>query len=883
MLAVNRLSNLTPTDLRHELERLSQLRPQLARRLADAAEQLELPGLPPSSSLIDELQAYRQMVLHLAATIGIESNCETGISLLELERRIEARGCRQYAESVREQLSDLIHVDVPDFAPLVLCQREASRLCELASEAIGPDQDPELELLRHERHALNSLIRLCDEGQHLSDADWTACHDDVAATYGRQLATALTRGRIHRRTIRPVCVPAVAETPVSINVQTAVPAVPQSVEVAPVPQPVLPARPVVAAADSVLEPDPERQMVFEVSSSKPGSALRLRGGLAGLDPTQGKSARIEPTPAAAAALNSPAAVRNEIAAPTTRFGVSTSDCITRLLSEGRLVLALHLVRCQEQRFDQSIAIPSWLLRAVILGRHLSYSKGEIARQLEDELKTFRTEMLTEGSEERRLTLAFLARAAAIPAALLAGSPAASGLLRSFKIAPGFSQLYNYCSRVAIYGDRLAGNLVEMFRPAGSISGASELEQLSQSAHSWLQEISRKAVAYNRSSPLFLHAHWTLTAGTAVRYADEATIWCKWQEALTLAHRLLKPVCDGAVGERNWVRQEISRLSQVRVEPLDSAFRQSQQSGMGPRAIVFPSEEMHAVILEAIAIANRWLRLCHQTALGGGSPVPLEALELREEILKRSDGVLAELSEHRQSAESPLVKAAIGCCQQGIRQIHAMFESRLSLPLVEPDPRHALNGDLLRIPGIELNEQWLPESEPAVVERELIASLDKPELTWKQSFDYHASIGNHAATGQLLELDVWSNVDERDALRVLRQTQIAENRAAIEDDLKELADDITTIGETGRWSDAESIAFQKRLERLRQESPRVQDFVAFRRQLNQFQSAVLRQQAGPGIPMSLMPGSGDVDAGPARAKSHIVREPVIQSCDIFTGE
>ncbi len=869
MVAVNSFSNSTLSELRDEVERFRQFRQQLAQRLVDAADQLAFPGFPPAASLIDDLLTCRRRMQRLASALGSDAETsEDGVSLNEIERLIESRDYRQSAEAVLDRLMELTHVDVPDFAPLALCQREASRLCELAVESFGVEKNPErpctkrgsdpvfvqshpeLELLKSQRHPLNALIRLCDEGGHLSDTDWTECHDDVAATYGRQLATALTRGRIVRKS-----------TAGQIDRQ-----------------------------ETIFEPASET--VFDVAPVISSSAAQLRMALfpPEISPVSGEQPVSFRHVAITGGLTPPRSEKTAVVLASDEASFcGTSDHIIRLMTEGRLSLALQLTRCLEQRAEQSDGVPpSWLLRALILGRHLSYSRGEIARQLDDELREFRAEPSSGASDEHRLAMSFLLRAAALPATLLAGSAPATGILRSFKIAPGFSQLYNYCSRIALYGDRLAGNLVEMFRPAGTIAGASELEDLGLSAQHWLQETAKETIGYSRTSPLFLHAHWTLTSGTAVRHAESTGIWCKWQETLSLAHRLLKPVCDGAAGERNWVRQEVARLtSQVRVEPLDQSFRAGPLNSQSGRGIILPLEEMHAVILEAVAIANRWLRFCHQTASGGASPIPLEALELRDEIMKRSDGVLSELTQQRIVAESPAVKAAIACCQSAVRHIQAMFESRLELPLVEPDPRHVLNADLLRLPGIELNDQWLPETEPAIVEREVIAILEQAPMTWRQTYDYHAQAGNHEATGRVLDLDVWSSPDECESLRTLRQTQIDDNRLAVDGELDELAADIATVNETGTWSDSDRVAIQKRLERLRYELPRAVNFRSFRRQVNQLQSAILRQRTGSGLPIGPLAGPPDPEVADPRRKqlagTASFHQSVIQSCDIFSGE
>lgn len=895
MVAMNSNSNPTLSDLRNEVVRLGQHRLQLAKRLSDAADRLDSPGVVPPDLLIDDLRTYRQQIVTLSSVLRDESvSGNEEVSINDLEKLIEDRDYRKIAIAVVDQLSGLFHIDIPDFAPLALCHQEASRLREMADEPLGIVPNSELEMLRHGHHPLNALIRLCDDGEKLSDIEWAQCHDDVAANYGRLLATALTRGRIQRKASLPSALQSPA---VSLDLQ---PASDQTVQ-----QPsatetqVTDAGPTVSGtpspigqvpSNSIFELDPAAAIVFEVSPAGPTSASRLREATLSIETVPSK---VEPPverrrPQVAPLAAPPIAeipIDDSVSSDAHASGKTTLDQMIQLVADGRLPLALQLARCLELRSASQNPIPPWLLRALILGRHLSYSKGEIARQLDEELREFRTESLLDGSEEQRLAMSFLLRGAALPAALLAGSAPALAILRSFKIAPGFSQLYNYCSRIALYGDRLSGSLVEMFRPSGTIAGAAELEEISHSTRAWLHEAARKAVSYSRTSPLFLHAHWTLTASTAIRHAEAPVLWCKWQETLSLAQHLLKPVCDLADGERNWVRQEIARLStQVRVEPIEHVLKAHGQTTAGPRGIVLPTEEMHAVLMEAVAIANRWLRLSQQASAAHASPIPLEALELRDEIIKRSEGVLSELSQHRQSSQSPLVKAAIACCQSAVRQIQALFESRIHLPLVEPDPRRVLNLDLLKIPGIDLNDQWQPESDPTVIERELIASLKLPEPTWRQCYDAHARAGNHEATGRLLELDVWSSAEERGSLRSLRNAQVSACRSALNADLAEIAGDLAAIAESGAWSETVQDSFQKRLDRLRDELPRVVNFSSFGRQVSQLQSAILRQSNSSWVPSALASWHAEPEVAEASRKPTTANLDVtVHSCDIFSGE
>jgi len=798
--------------MRQELQQLQTQGHALAGQLLTAADQLLQQGRLPAASLLVALDEYAGHYQNLLNLTGMSAR--DGVTLSDLEQLLATRDCRESAERVATQLAQLAHVDVRNFAPLDLCQREAGRLCTLAAEADGRTEIPELHQLRHGTHPLNSLLRLCDEGQELSDAEWNQCYDDVVANYGRQLATALTRGRIQRlATSAPVRTPEITAAPLELSAPApAVDAPETAVGVAPV------------SNDPLLIFDSPSVSVFDDSPSSPAlpTAPLVR---AAIRPP-------EPLP--------PTGPVDPVRPERMRSPADPIATVNRLLADGRIALAQHLVRLEELRTPQSVLPPSWLLRAIVLGRHLSYSRGEIARQLDEELKEFRTDQLSEGPEDRQRALAFYLRAAALPATLLAGSAAGAAILRSFRIAPGFSQIYNYCSRIALSGDRLASNLIELVRPAGRGADPAELAQLSQTASDWLEQTARRVASPSRSSPLFLHAHWTVTSGTAIRHAEATMLWCKWQETLLLASRLLRPVREQADAERNWVRQEISRLtSQIRVEPCDGTRSASAATSAAARGIVLPLEEMQSVLLEAVALANRWLRLGPLNATRGAAPIPVETLELRDEILGRSPAVLAELDQHESHASSSLVKSAIACCRDAVQQIQQIFAGTRPLPLVETDPRHVLNAELLKFPGLELNAQWLPVGDAISIESELLNGLGGTELSWRQCYDFHARAGHHDATGHLIELDVWDSPDERASLRELRQSQIGQCRTAIAGELEELGVEIRASLHRDSWTAKEAAALQTRFERIRQESSRGLNFAVLRRQIYQMHSAIQR--------------------------------------------
>ncbi len=913
-------------ELRQELEHLGQWREGLAGRLLDAADRLDVPGEPPADALIDELDSYRARTLQLAEQIGIteagsDEAAAARITLPALSHLLDDRERRERIIPMLDDVLRLRHVEAAEFAPLAICHAEARRLLALASQPGGAKPDAELEAIGRQTHPLNLLLKLCERGDGLSDSDWVECNDRVTEAYGRQLATALARGRIQRSAdatpgdvspdesaptmteSSPVAVPMQAETLAALSppsdssftTPALPPALPIVIEATTKSWPSTP-QPTSLGADSIFQPSPLAECVFEEQTPPP----KLRGWPVPTD----EQHFVEPPVSAASsssAINRPvrvvAGVEDSDFRTTTSTTAPETELVGELLSNDRLPLAMHVARCTELRPGLPVPFPPvWLLRSLILGRQLSDSKGELARQLDDDLRRFRPEMLTEGNAERRLVSGFLLRAAALPTVLISGSASATAILRAFKIAPGGSQLYNYCSRIALYGDRLDGQIVEFFRPQLEEHEDLDPVSLGETASRWLQETARKAVNYGRTSLLFLHAHWTLTAGTSIRHPEATQAWCKWHETLLLASRLLRPVCRNLEGECHWVRQEVNRLSsQLRLEANDNAQRNGISPTVPARNPAAATDEMHAVLRQAIELARRWLRLSGMKSASSAGLLSQDALDLRDEVLERTAGVLSELNEQWQAHPSPLVRAGIACCRRSVERIHALFDGSRSLPLMEIDPRHALHAELLKIPGLELDDQWLPEADPATLERELIEHLKRGDISWRQAHDAHALHGDHVATGRLLELDVWSSEAERDELLQQRSAQIAEHRQTLTRELNEVSLDLAAIGRLGQLDDVERDVLGQRLDRLRRDLPRLLNFGSCRWQLDQMRSALQRRRTRPVSDDVLAqpdwsPAMPDRRRGPrmgaavnGRADEAFAREAAAAVTDIFSEE
>lgn len=517
-----------------------------------------------------------------------------------------------------------------------------------------------------------------------------------------------------------------------------------------------------------------------------------------------------------------------------------SQIILQLLCDDRLTLAYHLTRGIETRLPGfPTNLPSWLIHSLVLSRHVCYSKGEIARKIEDDLKEFSPQLLTAGDTDWNEATGFFVRAAALIPALLTSSPSASAILRTFRITPGLSHLYNYCSRLSTYGHRLQGQASDLFTPDCDMSNwETEIAALQQSIETWLTDSIKKACPTTRSSLLFLHAHWTLTSGSVSRYSESARLWSRWQECFRLVHRLLKPVRNALEQERNWVKGEIDRLTQsIRLEPTGSETNQP----LPPGTTTFPQEAMLKMIREAVDFASRWLRLCASKPAQGRTLASRDAEALRDEILERTDAVLAELGAFSQHHNAPRTQAAIACLCSTVEHLRAIFSPHSTLALRETDPRHVIYGELLKVPNLKMNDQWVPTVDPLTLENEILTYLSGEARDWKHAFEMQCSQRDHVATERILQLNVWRTEQEREALRRRRESEIQVSRDEIERDLVDVRHAIAEEVQNKRAAPAFQSALEVRLQRVQVSLDSTLDFAAAQNEINQVRLSLERQK------------------------------------------
>jgi hypothetical protein len=480
------------------------------------------------------------------------------------------------------------------------------------------------------------------------------------------------------------------------------------------------------------------------------------------------------------------------------------DLILHLIQEGRSGLAYHLSRCLEARaVRQRPFVPSWLIRTWTFGHALVFPKGQLAGLLQDELQSRPNDELREASREWRLALSLLVRAATLRPAIIAPSSRAASLLRDFELREGCIQLYNYCSRIGTYGERIQGVFPGMFKlSSASQPPSDQLSTLRSDITHWKASSSTIPIKLHVTSPLFQKTGWSLRSGTSQRHPEAAFDWMNWQLALQISESLISPVMEDRRNDLVRVKAEIDEItSKLAALELGEGRRQ------------FSQPEIRAYLRQAITFAQRWISLHSGTA---GTDVqhylPQAATELRAEIQNRHEPVLAELRALAADHPSFEVRMAVTCLMQSVQELHNLVNPNLSSDIREADPRHLLHAELLKISDLRLGANWEPDTDCPSLEEEILQYLSQPQPDWMMAFKMQLAQGHHPLAERILSLPHWSN-SEREALQSVLDSDRQRQRSDFVRELNHVKALLAESVQLDILKESERTGFETRIDRL----------------------------------------------------------------------
>ena len=122
----------------------------------------------------------------------------------------------------------------------------------------------------------------------------------------------------------------------------------------------------------------------------------------------------------------------------------------QLLREDKLGLAFHLARRLEIHSpDLQPRLPSWLIRALVVGRYMRYDVVSGIVKIMTDSNSDRC--FVNGEDEWNQAVSLLLAASALRPALLAPNTGASDILYSLRLGSGLNQLQEYCLTIANFG------------------------------------------------------------------------------------------------------------------------------------------------------------------------------------------------------------------------------------------------------------------------------------------------------------------------------------------------------------------------------------------------------------------------------------------------
>jgi hypothetical protein len=747
----------TASDLLQQFTSLTASFSQLGMRLSQTAGALQDPGLPPSASLLAELAASRRDFTDLCtnalalaeglavAPLPLPAELASLVDLRPLlQRVIEAEQKRAAIESLHQhalltldRVLAITRRDGSDFPPLLDCQGRARELHSAITEVSWPQVHPAAEALVAGEHPFAQLLMLVEGQEELDDDQWALLQDVVEQTFGKPLSIAISRGRLvippeyssatlskpqptivisqERLGIPPVVSLFPVESPVtetgadgeaSVLVTQLQAAPAPGLELSTVAEDVLPfAEETVTQNGAAVSPPEEMETpngtATPTSFLPEGSSEDTKVAVQEEKKEQQEGAEVQP----ALYHFGPETAAQEIVASVLRKKIEERpailrDLMWRLIQEEKVILAFHMARSLESLSPElQPCLPSWLMRSVVLGRHVRHANGEIARLLEEDFGKFNSECFTTSYEEWNVAVRFLVAAAALQPALLAPDTGASSLLHALLGEAGLPQFSAYCRLIADYGERRQPLDPNTFKKGrGQAAWQADLDTLKQAVESWCARAAR----------------------TTMVFPPATKVWRRWQEPKGLIHSLLLPIRQNDASKLQAAKRAVEQLlddAQFKRE-VDYTDRKVLGRLLGEDIPARALEPIRGQVREAVGFTRRWIELQESRPDQSQSKgAPQEQVEqLRQQVGSCQEAVLEELNSLRRREPSVLIGSAVSCCRRVVENIRTLCDSQASFPTEEPQPKPFLYTDLLRIPSLPINEQWelvVPDHRPVV--------------------------------------------------------------------------------------------------------------------------------------------------------------------------
>jgi hypothetical protein len=190
------------------------------------------------------------------------------------------------------------------------------------------------------------------------------------------------------------------------------------------------------------------------------------------------------------------------------------------------------------------------------------------------------------------------------------------------------------------------------------------------------------------------------------------------------------------------------------------------------SIRLPGQADYNYVQEAIEFGSHWLMLAASQPGIENALVPQEVNELRDEIDRRQATVFRELQQLQRTHAAAPQRAALTACRRSMDRIHQLFHPTQEQRLEEADPACLMNAELLKIPGVSVEEDWTCATPPGALEHRILEQLSAGPVSWEEAFTQQLQSHSHHSARSLLQLDVWTEGQRQTLQKNLEQSHCA---------------------------------------------------------------------------------------------------------------
>jgi hypothetical protein len=476
------------------------------------------------------------------------------------------------------------------------------------------------------------------------------------------------------------------------------------------------------------------------------------------------------------------------AAPSTGAvpGPDAGSAVARLIEQRRYGLAGWLLRAMR---EPDIDIE--LLRAAALGEAIRSPAGIVTPAFHDVVVGIE-ERGREASEPTRLA----AFAGATRAALVSPASGAADLVRALRYAVRGSTaadaIATAISEASSRGIAYAGAAMLRVRDVVELQG--EVETLAQNAAAVLEQA--------RSRTL--------------KYAVATDVWKTWVDGSGVIAQVMRPVAENRVHESGSVlRQVVSLRSKGvldrRLDDDHARIRPGRREKLYAGARRTLLDWANSLLEDAVRWATAVDALGVALAGQGHDQWRRSAEEaLRAEVGRHAEDLFGALDHLSADPENDgRLRAAAAAARKSLQESLGLLRGE-ALPGDEITPPEALNGELLKVPGLALGHDLEPAREPTV--QELVAAADCDD--WEVVFRERSAEMDHDGTRALIGIVRRSDRELADRLESRREEARHEADRRLRASLGSVAADVERARRLGHVGDPDGLNLAAQVEDLR---------------------------------------------------------------------